>query len=792
MPVLLKKLLRTIWKTKGQFIAMVAIVTIGISIYISVTTAYLNLTGSQHKFYRDNNFAEHYFHLGRAPEEIIHRIAELPGVDLVSGRIQKDVPVFKDNNERATARVTGYSLPLGKEVNGLQVTSGRLFEEHSVGGGIEILVDPGYAEANGIAEGDAVVIGAEGRKVTLRVTGTAISPEFVYAVKDLTSFAPEPKSFGVIMISEHQAQQIFHLNGQINQVLVTFKPGADRAEIVGKIKDMLEPYGVLTDYPQKDQLSHALLEGELDGLRVMSVFMPVLFLGIAAAIQFVLLGRMIKNQRLQIGIMKALGYSSTAVIMYYTSYALLITMLGALIGIVLGVYFASYFSDLYGMFFRLPQAIGAINIRAVINSVLLGIFVGGGAGILASRRVLKIQPAESMRPEPPKKSGAILLERFSFFWKRLSASWRMSLRSVMRNKVRFGLVVMGVIGAVSMLLLSVFMNDAVDYMIDIHYYKQTRHDYLIRFTGLVKEHELLNLARLDGVYLAEPLLELPVKIHYNGKAEDDLIKGLDPLTKLKAVYDAAGREIPLPEEGIVISNVSAKKLGVAVGDVVTVESLLGQGPSHLTQVKVVGINTILIGSESYSSLHQANKLIREGGLISAAMLKTDPGLQAALEDTMNDMTGIASILSRQKELGNFNELMGSMIYMMGIMVFFALALGFVIVYNASVMSFNERLREMASLRVVGFTRGEISGLLFKETALQSLLGIALGLPLGNMMINSYIASMSTDLYTMPIIIYPSTYFYTAAGGVLFVMIGHFFAVRGVKKLDLVEVLKSRE
>jgi len=191
-------------------------------------------------------------------------------------------------------------------------------------------------------------------------------------------------------------------------------------------------------------------------------------------------------------------------------------------------------------------------------------------------------------------------------------------------------------------------------------------------------------------------------------------------------------------------------------------------------------------------LSQANKLIHESQLISGAMLKVDPGQQAAIEEKLNEMTGITAISSRQKELDNFNKLMESMVYLMGIMILFALILGFVIVYNASVMSFNERLREMASLRVIGFTTQEISGLLFKETALQALLGIALGLPLGKLMINSFIAKMSTDLYSMPVIIYPSSFFYTALGGVGFVFIGHFFAVRGVKDLNLVEVLKSRE
>lgn len=792
MKILLRKLFRTIWKTKGQFFAMVAVVALGITMYIAMTTALYNLTRSQETFYRGNNFADYFFHVVRAPQEITRQIEAINGVVKATGRIQKDVPILKDNGERAIARLTSYPLPMDKEVNRLQVQEGRLFTANPTSGEIEVLLDPQYTQANEVSKGQHVVIVAEGKKVFLSVTGTATSPEFIYAMKDAASIIPEPKVFGIVMIPLNQAQQVLNMSGQINQVVVKLAPGADEEEIASRIKTLLEPYGNLADYPRKQQLSHAMLQAELDGLAASSRFLPVMFLGVAAAIQIVLLRRMIKTQRLQIGIMKALGFSNWGVMLHYTSYALSITMLGAVLGTFFGLMMASLLSHTYTLYFNLPEAIGGVNLEAVFFSFLLSALVGSLSGLSASRQVLKIRPAEAMRSEPPRSGGKTALEKWGWLWHRLGATWKMTLRTLSRNKVRFAVVLAGMVAAIGMLLIAFFGNDSIDYMLERHFYQEIHYDCLLRFAGPVNENELLNITRLEGVNRAEPLMELPVKLHFQGRSDDDLLLGLQPRTTLKAIYDANDRLVAVPEEGLVINQLRAKKLGLEVGDIVEVETLLGLGPTHTAELKVVGINKQLVGSESYCSLQQANRLLGEGQVITAAMLKVDPGLQDSLHNALNEMSGITSVLNRQKELDNFQAMMGSMIYFTGIMSIFALVLGFAIVYNAAVLSFSERSREMATLRVLGFTAAEISGLLFKETMLQSALGILVGLPVGRLMIESYVNSVSTDLYSMPVVIYPSTYLYAGLGGIIFIMVGHFFAVRGVKTLDLVEVLKSRE
>lgn len=791
MGVLTRKLLRTIWGTKGQFFAVVTVVTLGVTIFIAMSTALYNLEASKNLFYEQNRFADYYFHVVKAPEQVIRQIEQVPGVAQATGRIQVDIPLLQEGNQRATARLISYPLPLEGQVNRFQLLSGRLFVQDPYGG-VEILTDLQFAAANNLSLNDVVTVVADGKIVPLTVVGTATSPEFVYSIKDPATLIPDPKSFGILMIPLQQAQQLLNQIGEINQVVIRFTPGADEKRVVQRMEEILEPYGNLAAYPRDEQLSHAVLQAELDGLKVTSRFLPAIFFIVAGAIQFIMLGRMVKSQRLQIGVMKAMGYSSRQIMQHYTNYALAVGLLGAVFGTLLGVALASVISYAYGIYFNLPETISGLNTKATVYGFLLSLGVGGLSGVIASRGVTAIHPAEAMRPEVPKSSRKSIFEHWDWLWQRLEPTWKMSIRTIGRNRMRFTLVLLGITFAVGMLVVSLFFHNSIDYMVREHYEVEQRYNYLLRFTTPLKESELLNISRIDGVLQTEPLLEVPVKVHFAGRSEDDVLVGLAPESVLKKLFSTNGKPLQLPKEGLLINEKTANKLGIGVGDKVEIETLLGLGPSRHAEVTVVGVSRQLIGGGSYIPLFQVNRILGEEGLISGAMLKVDPGKVSEVEGVLNKMTAVASILSKQKEIDNFNTSLEATVYSVGIMILCAVLLGFAIVYNASVISFAERKRELASLRVLGFTIKEVSALLWKEYLLQSLCGIALGLPFGYLMALSFARSLSTDLFSLPVVVYPITYVFAALGGIAFVMIALRFAVRGVRKLDLVEILKNRD
>jgi len=790
--ILSKKIWRYIVRNLGQFLAAAAVVMGGIIVYVSMSSAYFNLGQARVDFYRENRFADYYFHVVKAPEGVVKQIAMLDGVKSANGRIQRDLPVIKENNERATARVVSYNLPMEEGLNQLTVVQGRLFEEKMGSGPTEVVLDPKYLKANNLDWGDEITVIVEGKETFLTVVGAAISPEFIYAMKDNADILPDPLKFGIFMVENHQAQQILNMSGQINQVIIELDPGADQDAVISAIKDVLRPYGLLASYPRSDQLSDAMLEAELDQLRGVTTVLPVIFLAIAAAIQFVILRRMIKSQRAQIGLMKGTGYHNFQIILHYTFYALAVSMTGAIVGILLGIRFSFYFTDLYATYFNLPVNFATLNLQAIVTGILMCLLIGCIAGLTAAQGVVRIQPAESMRPEPPAIGGKSLLEYWPWLWRRLSAGWKMTMRNINRNRGRFAVTLMGVVFSVALLVISFFVYDAVDYMMQKFFYQGQTYDLSVRFDSLMAETEMLNISHIEGVQKVEPFLELPVRIHFRNGSEDEVLLAYGPDLTMKELEDDDGKPIIIPEDGILLNERTARKLNVGRGDEVEVETLLPTGPVHWEKAVIVGQVRQMVGSGSYIDLQQANRLLQERNLVSAAMIKVEPGMVSQVEAEINKMLGVASVLSHQKEIANFENYLATMDVSIAIMVLFAAILGFAIVYNASVMNLAERNREIGCMRVIGFSVREVSGMLFKENMVHSVLGVILGLPFGRWIASAYINSITTDLYTLPVIIYPRTYLLAAVGTIIFIYLAHKVSVRGIKRLDLAEALKSPE
>lgn len=792
MSVLSRRLWRAFRKSRLQFLAVALVVMIGVSIFISMNTAYYNLDHSREVFYRESDFADYYFHVVRAPYQVVKRIEALPGVDMVTGRVQMDIPIMRDNGDRGTARLTGYHLPMGKEVNRIQLGSGRMFDKDPSGGRIEVWTDPQFAAANHLSPDEEIIVAAQGREVALTVTGTGNGPEFIYPMKDAASLMPEPESFGILMAPLNQVQQVLGYPSQVNQVLIKITPGFDEEEVANQVEKILEPYGNLASYPRKDQLSHAMLTTELDGLQKSASSLPAVFLVLAAIVQYVMLGRMIKTQRQQIGILKALGFGRRRIVLHYAAYSMVITLLGAFLGIFLGLMLSSVFSNLYAVFFNLPQEIGGYNIKAIFYGLAFSLAAGAAAGLGASRGVLSLNPAESMRSEPPRISGRIWLERWTWLWRKLDNYWRMSFRTVWRNSWRSFFTMVGVMFAAGMLIIAFFVDDSMDYMLTQHFAFEKSYDYMIRLTEPIKDYELRSISRLDGVLRSEALLEVPVRVSFAGQEEDDLLLGMRSDTTLKTVFDRDENLLVIPQDGVLMNDITAKKLGVEEGDRVMIETRMQSGASQKTSLKILGINHQMIGAGSYVSLSQANQVLKESRVVTAVMLKVDPGKAAGIEKELNRMTGVSTVQSRQRELAGFEKQMGYMVYFVVIMVSFAAILGFAIVYNSSVIGFSERQRELALLKMMGFSDREVGGLLLRETLLQSIPGVLLGLPFGRMMSQWWVATISTDAFTFPVVVYPRTYVISGIIGVLFVMIAHWVASRGIKNIEPNELLKNND
>ncbi|MGE5372057.1 MAG: ABC transporter permease [Solirubrobacterales bacterium] len=784
------RLFRIIQRTQGQFWSLVAVVSLGIMTYLCMSTTYLNLEISKNRFYEESRFADCFFQVKNAPEPVLKQIQSVPGVAAVNGRIVQDLPSLNDTGERSKVRIVSYPSSAPVIINALYMLTGRPFQRFSEGSRIETIADPQFAAANGLSFGSQIRVIANGQLNRLTLIGTATSPEFTYPVKDITTMLNDPRSFGILVVTTEAAQRLTGMDDACNNIIVRTSPGADEAFIIQQVKELLGPYGYLGEYAQRDQSSNVFLNDQLRQLRVETRVIPAIFLVIAIAVEFVMLGRLVKSQRMQIGILKALGLTSRQIIGHYMGYTIIIGMLGTVAGIIAGLGFARYLTGVYLTFYALPQYPFSISWMTIGQSAALGIGAGVAAGWLASRRIVFISPAESMREEAPTNGRRVIFEEWRTFWNQVDSAWKMTLRGIARHRMRFWITVTGVACAVGLLMVSMFINDSLNHARQQAFYVDRSFDLLARFSLPMAASEAKQIAIRPGVLDCEPFLEVPVRLSRGGAYSDVIMQGFGFGAAMASFTDTENGLLSVPASGLIISEKTAQKLGVQKGDEVMVETKLGLGKKYYSRHRISGISKQVAGKTGAASLDSVNRMLEEHNLITGVMLQVDRR-GPALEQYLAGIARIEDVINREKELANFDVNLNRLKVTMLILTAFAILLGSAIIYNSSVMSLGERLRELAVFKVIGMKNAEIVQLMGNEVLLQLGLGLLAGIPLGRLLAEGVARLISSEVFQMAPILYLPTYAATVLLTVLFVAAGFGVAVRSVQKLDFLDVLKNR-
>jgi putative ABC transport system permease protein len=427
----------------------------------------------------------------------------------------------------------------------------------------------------------------------------------------------------------------------------------------------------------------------------------------------------------------------------------------------------------------------------VASAGLLVSFAAAAFGALnAVRGAVSLPPAEAMRPEPPARYGRSWLERPAL-QKWISPAVRMIVRNVSRHPVRTATSVMGIAASVSMLILGTFFLDSIDVLMDVQFNVMQRQDVTVTFVLPASGGALYEMSDLPGVLYAEPFRAVPARLRAAQRSRIVSINGLRSAPELNRVVDVHSGPVRLPGDGLVLSLKLAEVLGVGAGELVTVEVLDGRRPVRL--VHVVAIVEEYMGTSAYMQIDALRRLIREGHSLSGVFLKVDGAAVDRLYDRLKATPAVAGVALKGTAIESFEKTLAETFY---VMIFFNLLFSGVIaggvVYNAARVSLSERTRELASLRVLGFTRGEISFILLGELAAVTLLAIPVGLLLGYVFAGLLVAAFNTELYRFPLVITARTYAYGASAVLVAATLSGLAVRRRLDHLDLVAVLKTRE
>jgi len=787
MKALDRKVLRDLASMRGQMLAIALVIVGGVATFVCMQSVKRALQDSLDAYYRDYRFADGFASVRRAPVSLGKRLAAVPGVQELETRVTAPVTLeVAGFDEPVSGQIV--SVPEGKQplLNQLCLRKGRLVR---AGHENEVVLNEIFAQAHHLEPGDELGAIIKGHRKRLRVVGIALSPEFLMQLQPGSLF-PDPQRYGVLWMGRDALAAAFEMEGAFNDFSFTVSPGADVAEVIRRLDLLLSPYGGLGALPRRDQASNFFIHEEFHQLENTATTLPIIFLCVAAFLLNVVVGRLISLQREQIGILKAFGYRSLDVGVHYLKLVLVVALTGAAWGSALGLWLGRLMGDLYLEYYRFPALQYAASWVTVVEAAL---FTTGAAvlGVLqAVRRAVRLPPAVAMRPPAPPLYRATFFERLGLQGA-FDEPTRMIARNIERRPLRALLTATGMASSCAILIMGIFFVDSFAYVLRVQYGLAQRENLTASFVEPTSTRAVHEVAALPGVIYAEPFRTVPVRLRHEYRRYDTAIEGLPPRAYLHRMIDKDLQVVPVPREGIVLTERLAQILGVGEGDEITVD--VREGSRQTRTERVAGLTTQFIGIAAYMDLEALNRLAGNGQAVSGVYLMTDSRQEEALTKALQRRPRVGALVSQERAIGAFQESYDrSVLTTTFILSLFAGVIAFGVIYNSARIALSERDRELASLRVLGRTRGEIAYILLGELALLTLIAIPIGLGLGSLAAAGLAKSLETDLYQFPFIMGRGT-LGLAAAIVLFSAVLSALIVRfRLARLDLIGVLKTRE
>ena len=787
MTMLARKRWRDLWTLRGQVVAIVLVAAVGIATLVMSQATLNSLQSSRDRYYREQAFADVFADLKRAPEQVASRLAGIPGVLAVDTRIvaygRIELPGFDD-----PISLQALSMPsnVATGLNRLRLREGHL---PHLGDRHAIVVSDAFAEAQRLHVGTTLTIVMHGRRQEFHVTGIGATPEFVAQMPPQSMF-PDPRRFAIAWLPRPAIEAALDLDGAFNSVTLALQPDTPRQPVLDAVDAVLASYGGVGAIAREDQRSHRYLSEEFRQLGTMALLFPGVFLSVSAFVLYVVLSRLVASQREQIGTLKAFGYAPREILLHYAGLALLIGCVGAILGIALGAYLGHQIAGLYRDFYRLPYLDfilpGSVMVLAFAVSAISAL-AGAAIPVL---RAMRLAPAEAMRPDVPWRPAWFRLERFGPA-RRLRQAHRLILHNLMQRPWRTLLTWVGLGFGTAIIMMGRFQGDAIDNMVERGFERGQRHDVSVAFTESITPRALDELRALPGATRVEAQRAVPVWVRFRAASHRTALVAVDAGALLKRPFDRADRPIDPPPGGLLLTDYLADMLGARPGDIIELETL--QGHRRVLRKPLAGVVSEPFGVQAYLPMDAFNRELGDGARLDGAVLAVDSAKVPALFVELQRRPGVAAIEQRRVAIRNFYEGMAETILTFTLITTaFGVVITAGVVYSSARVALSERSRDLASLRVLGFTTGEVGYLLLGELALLTVLAVPLGFALGHALVALLVMGFDSDLFRMPHYVSPSTYGIAGLCTMLAALAASAAIARRVQRLDLVAVLKARE
>lgn len=787
MTALHRKLYRDMWVLRGPSLAIGLVMASGVATFVMSLCTLSTLYRTHTAYYERLRFADVFVRVKRAPQALAQRLSEIPGVKRAETRIVQFVNLdLTTMPEPATARLL--SLPNRGEpiLNGLHLKTGRWPESERVN---EVLVSDGFATAHRLQPGDHVRAILNGRSQELQIVGIAMSPEFIYQIRE-GDILPDDRRFGIFWMRLRAMEAAFQMEGAFNDAVMAVSPGANKQEILRRVDQLTTPYGGTGAYGRNEQASHKFVSNEMNELRGMALVVPTIFLLVAAWLLQIVVMRLIGTQREQIATLRAFGYTAGEVGIHYLQLVLIITWPGTALGIILGTWLGRGVATMYSRFFHFPALEFHLDGRVVLAAIAVSTLAAVAAVVKPIWTAMRLPPAVAMSPAATPVFGTTWLETQAILW-HVSIEARMILRQLVRRPTRAAITCLGISMAVAIMILGRFMLDGLNYVMESEFNVSQRQDMTLTFVEPTNGRVLSELTHLAGIQLVETFRAIPVRLRSGIHSRRLGLMGLQENSHLFRVADVRRRVQLLPSSGLILSERLAQVLSTRPGEMIVVEVLEGRRP--VQSLRVAGIVADFQGEAAYASIDVVHRLMRESDAVTGAFLTVDSSKTLELYRELKQTPRLVGASLKGSALNSLREtIVANILRMRAFNVAFACIIACGVVYNSARIMQAERNRELATLRVIGFTHGEISRILLGELAVLTLVAIPLGIGIGHLLADFVIRiAYNTELFRIPLVISRATDAFAALVTLLAAIGTGYLVSRRLAKLDLVTVLKTR-
>jgi putative ABC transport system permease protein len=793
MKALDRKLLRDLRLMWSQALTIALVVASGIGGFITALSAVDSLALARDDFYARGRFADVFAAVKRAPDALAETLRRTPGVADVQTSTEMMVRITLEGaSDPIVGQLIGIDRRRPPRMNLVTLRSGQA-EDASMSpgrplpdGAIPAWISETFATSHGLKTGSRLSALINGKQRSIVMAGVALSPEYIFA--GLWGM-PDQRGFGVFWVDAEVMSAAYDMEGAFNHVAVKLAPGAHERAVIDDLQRQLERYGGRQANGRTEQTSHAMLDNEIKEQRVLGTILPSIFLGVAAFLLNVVISRLVATQREQIAALKALGYPNASVAAHYLKMVMVIVAAGFVLGLALGDALGAMLMGLYAEFFRFPVFEHHVAPSLVLIALGLTVATAVGGTLNAIAATVRLTPAEAMRPPAPGRYRRTLFERLGLTG--MSTGLRMILRNMERRPWRTSLAIFGVAASVAIVIMGNFFRDAIEVIVDSQFRLVMRNDLAVWTLEAVPDRARGELLRLPGVTAVESSRFVPVTLVHGHRRERNQIRGYETVPVLYRIIDVDNRETVPAGEGLVLTDRLADKLGVRVGDMLQVEVL--EGRARTLQLPVDATVREMMGLNVYMNRPALNRALGDGDLSGGFSVAVDRGAEARVLDATRKMPRVVGAFSKASMLRNMEEISARNIRIMStVLTAFAAVIAVGVVYNNARIALAERTWELASLRVLGFTRGEVSAVLLGEMAISIAVALPLGMVLGWGLVHVLAGALKSDQFFFPVVIQPRTYAWAAICVVVAAAASALIVRRRIDRLDMVAALKTRE